>query len=264
VNYATILILILLCSILENKLVLNKLKSMGAITDYQISQLQQLLPAAQQHQQQQQATSSMTVTPVSSNSLLGVPPPGGMVPVSQHPPFIDLAQSGGGKSNGPSGAMLDLSSVPWGAQAAAAAAAAAAATGAPLHFGAPLANLHHRKSPPEDGERAETDEDVQIVEDRSWRSSRSSGRRRSRSRSRDRKRGRGRSRSRSRDRDSRRRRRSRSRSREGRSGRDRMTDEERQHQRDREKKGLPPIRKGHLSGKLLTTCIQTEIGFFFT
>ena len=41
-------------SIMGNPVVLGKLKSMGAITDQQIKQLQQLLPQAQQQQQQQQ------------------------------------------------------------------------------------------------------------------------------------------------------------------------------------------------------------------
>ncbi|CAB4067983.1 RBM16 [Lepeophtheirus salmonis] len=93
----------------------------------------------------------------------------------------------------------------------------------------------------EEGERVETDEDIQIVEDRSnytsGRRSRSrdrSKRRRSRSRSPGRRKSR-RSRSRSRDRSGRRR------------DRDRDRDEEREKRKEREKKGLPLIKKDHLS-----------------
>jgi len=220
--------------ILENKMVLNKLKSMGAITDYQIQQLQQLLPAAQQ-QAPTAALPNPQVNAVLNSVAAG---PVGMVAPPQQPSFVDLTQ-------GPphTGALLGLSSVPWGAPQAQ---AAVAAMGAPLRFGAPL--------PQQGGQQPSggvPDEDIQIVEDRSssWRgggraSNRRRSRSRSRSRSRDRKRGR-RSRSRSRDRGGRRRR-SRSRSRDK---RDRMTDEERQHMREREKKGLPPVKKEHLSGE---------------
>jgi hypothetical protein len=111
-----------------------------------------------------------------------------------------------------------------------------------------MGNNHHhgfprRISSPEEGERAETDEDVQIIDampgEGGWRRGRDSRwRSRSRSRSRDRKRSR-RSRSRSRDRSSRHRSRER--------GGDRR--EDREWRREREKKGLPNIKKGCLSGK---------------
>jgi hypothetical protein len=120
------------------------------------------------------------------------------------------------------------------------------------------------QSPLEEGERAETDEDIQIVEDRTVNSGGWNkrggvgGRRRSRSKSRDRKRGR---RSRSRSRDRRGGRRSGGDEEEARSkekrDRSRLTEEDRERERvrkkEREKKGLPPIREGYLSGRLTRT-----------
>ncbi len=228
--------------ILENKVVLNKLKSMGAITDHQIAQLQQLLPSAQQQQQQALPQPPVQGIPglpqaglIQVNPPLGVPAPHQLhgQPFQQQPQ-VNLAsqQIGGGAP--------PLLNMPMGW-------AGVAPSSVPLPLGPPAVQILDGK----DGSFPQgDDEDIMIVEDHtgsaSFRSG--SGRRRSRSRDRDRKRSR---RSRSRDRDrtrdhsGRSRRRSRSRSREGRRDRE----EDRQKQREREKKGLPPIRKGYLSGK---------------
>ncbi len=215
-------------------MVLQKLKNMGAITDHQIQQLQQLLPAAQQQQRQEQeeqqqaaivaataGTSQMPAPPVGISLPQGVPPPQMLSQFQQFNPDMQQPPP-------PTGMLSSMAS--WGP---------------PPPVPQPQPQLHQRASPSEEGERGEeTDEDIQIVEDRTWRTGGSSRerRRRSRSRSRDRKRGRH-SRSRSRDRGGgSRRRRSRSRDRKG-------SEEERQKRREREKKGLPPIRDGYLSGK---------------
>ncbi len=255
--------------ILENKVFLTKLKSMGAITDHQIAQLQQLLPAATQQQQQAPPPQQQILPP----QIPGVHPPPMGVPAphqlhgqpfqqqQQQPPLFNMVQPpavGGG-------AMLDMSSMGWGGQAP--------VVGAPP----PMAAALPTGPPPQaiqildvgSSKESQDDEDIMIVEDHSssqgqsggWRSGGGGGggsgsRRRSRSRDRDRKRSRrSRSRSRDRDRGGRSRRRTRSRSRErgdsGGGGGRRDREEDRQKQRDREKKGLPAIRNGFLSGKRL-------------
>uniref|UniRef100_A0A0K2UEB3 Putative LOC100120342 [Nasonia vitripennis] n=2 Tax=Caligidae TaxID=72034 RepID=A0A0K2UEB3_LEPSM len=191
--------------ILGNERVLQQLKNMGAISNSQIQQLQQLLPASASHFSPHMQQSSMLSNQIS-------------VPVQQ-----------------PQSMPAQLMQMP------------------------PPPSIHSwatPKAPPphnpqtqqqiitlelEEGERVETDEDIQIVEDRSnytsGRRSRSrdrSKRRRSRSRSPGRRKSR-RSRSRSRDRSGRRR------------DRDRDRDEEREKRKEREKKGLPLIKKDHLS-----------------
>lgn len=204
-------------SILGNGALLEKLKSIGAIGESQIQQLRQLLPQVQQ--QQQQPTHLMGAFSGGAGSLVG--------------------------NVGATAAENNASLQPalWSQD----------------KFGMSMSGNvnHHRnnighhgsgRSPPEEGERDETDEDIQIVEDRTsnWRRN-ANVLRRSRSRSRDRKRSR-RSRSRSRDRSNNgRRRRSRSKDRI----RDRSNrEEDRDKRREREKRGLPPIKKGFLSGAL--------------
>ncbi|TRY76236.1 hypothetical protein TCAL_09590 [Tigriopus californicus] len=158
-------------SILGNGALLEKLKSIGAIGESQIHQLRQLLPQVQQ-QQQHQPTHLMGAFSGDAGSL---------------------ASGGGGGSTVPESSS-SLQPALWSQD----------------KFGMSLSSNHHRnnishhgsgRSPPEEGERDETDEDIQIVEDRTtsnWRRN-ANVLRRSRSRSRDRKRSR-RSRSRSRDR----------------------------------------------------------------
>ena len=62
-------------SIMGNPAVLGKLKSMGAITDQQIQQLQQLLPQATQQQQQQQQQQQPQAPPPLFQQLPPVPQP---------------------------------------------------------------------------------------------------------------------------------------------------------------------------------------------
>eukprot|EP00096_Caligus_rogercresseyi_P001282 TRINITY_DN1204_c1_g4_i1.p1 TRINITY_DN1204_c1_g4~~TRINITY_DN1204_c1_g4_i1.p1 ORF type:complete len:1087 (+),score=453.83 TRINITY_DN1204_c1_g4_i1:186-3446(+) len=176
--------------ILGNERVLSQLKSMGAISNSQILQLQQLLSSSGSHHFSSPNAATPSA-PSAPNSCMPPPPP----LHSWNTP------KGGPPSNNNSNSSSSQ----------------------------PVINLDL-----EEGERAETDEDIQIVEDRSSYRSRSrdrSKRRRSRSRSPGRSRKSRRSRSRSRDR----------------SGRRRERDEEREKRKEREKKGLPPIKKDHLS-----------------
>ena len=227
-------------ALLGNPTLLNHLLSTGDITQQQINQLQQLLPNVNQTQPPQQpqpppqqqfnipglgGAHSIGSMPPPPQPFMGAPPPGfpphiGSIPPNfpSHPPNMM-----GGFSHGPQG-MLGIGGVP-------------------------------RQSPLEEGEHAgDTDDDVMMIDDmgsdrrgKGRERRRSSRERRSRSRSGSRgkkssKRRRSRSRSRSRDRRGKRRSRSRDRDRDDRK---RRQDDEKAE--ERKKKGLPPIKDGHLT-----------------
>ena len=223
-------------SLLGNPAMLNHLLASGDITQQQISQLQQLLPNVGQPQPppqqplQQPPTHQFSIPglggahsigsmPPPPQPFMGAPPPG-------FPPHI-----GSIPPNFPSHPPPMMGGMPPGM----------------MGLGIP------RQSPLEEGEHAgDTDDDVMMIDEvggdrrgkgRERRRSSRERRSRSRSGSHGKKSKRRRSRSRSRDRRSKRRSRSRDRDR----GDDRKRRQDDEKQEERKKKGLPPIKEGHLT-----------------